>query len=61
MSNPALGTVIIACITTAVCGLTIFIIDRFGRRILMMASLTGQLVSSLVIGAALVSITRNAF
>ena len=60
MRDPELGTVFIACVTTIVCIFTVFVIDRFGRKILMFASLSGQLVSAVVIGAAIISIKRNA-
>ena len=39
MENPKLGTVIIGIVTTAVTVLTIAIIDRFGRKLLMLWSL----------------------
>ena len=60
MNNPELGTVFIACATTIVSVVTIYIIDRFGRKILMLASLSGQLVSAVVIGASIVSNKRKA-
>ena len=60
MNNAAFGTVMIACVTFIVSGLTLFVIDRFGRKKLMFASLSDQLISSLVIGAALISLKRIA-
>ena len=59
MKNAAFGTVMIACVTFIVSGLTLFVIDRFGRKKLMFASLGGQLISSLIIGAALISLKMN--
>ena len=39
MENPKLGTVIVAIVTTAVNGLVVAIIDRFGRKPLMLCSI----------------------
>ena len=55
MENPKMGTAILGGITTFVSILTIVVIDRFGRKVLMLGSITGQLIASVVIGGVLVS------
>ena len=55
MENPKMGTAILGGVTTFVCILTIVVIDRFGRKVLMLGSITGQLIASVVIGGVLVS------
>jgi len=59
MENPKMGTVIIGGITTFITIVTIVVIDRFGRKVLMLGSITGQLISSMVVGGVLVSMQIN--
>ena len=56
MENPKMGTAILGGITTFTCIITCIIIDRLGRKILMLGSITGQLIASVTIGGVLVTI-----
>lgn len=55
MENPKMGTAILGGITTFTCIITCIVIDRLGRKILMLGSITGQLIASVTIGGVLVT------
>ena len=61
MENPKMGTVIIGGMTTFITIIVTILVDRFGRKILLLGSITGQLIASMVIGGVLVSTQMKVF
>ena len=51
--------VIIGGITTCITLVIIVVIDRYGRKILILGSIAGQLIASIVIGGVLVSMREH--